>query len=181
MKTIIVTLLLFIAGVPAAVAQFLQADVGVNGLTCSMCAKGTEASLRQLPFIDSINIDLNNLVAHITFKKDASVSIDEIKKMVEDAGFSVRSISAIFQFDNVSVSKDTHFAFGGDTYHFVGVGEKKLSGPVTLKFVDKPYVSKREFTELSKKTDLQCYKKGASASCCEGEHAAHGHLYHVTL
>ncbi len=165
----------------AARASFVSADIGVNGLNCSMCARGVEGSLKELPFIDSVAIDLNKLIAHITFKKDAKVSIEEIAAMIDDAGFSVRSIDATFDFENLAVAKDFHYPYGGDTYHFVGITSQKLSGPVQLRFIDKPYVSKKEFASLAKKTSFECYKKGKAASCCVDEHAAHGVLYHVTL
>lgn len=174
-------MLLIAASVYSARAEFISADVGIDGMTCSMCSKGTEVTLKKLSFIDSIWIDLNDLVAHIRFKNEANVSIDEIRKMVEDAGFSVRSVNALFRFDTLTVSKDYHFVYHGNTYHFIGVDTKTLSGPVTLRFIDKPYVSKEEFGQLARKTDLQCYKKGKSSSCCTGEHSVSGRLYHVTI
>lgn len=180
MRTIVLVLVLLSTSITAR-AEFVSAEVGVDGLTCSMCAKGTEVTLKKLSFIDSIWVDLNDLVAHIRFKKDAKVSFDEIRTMIEDAGFSVRSVTAVFNFDKVTIGKDYHFVYNGDTYHFIGSDTKTLSGPVTLRFVDKPYVSKKEFVELAKKTDFQCYKKGKSASCCTGDHSVSGKLYHVTI
>jgi len=179
-RTILLIVSLLFAGSTAR-ASFVSADIGVNGLTCSMCARGVEGSLKELPFIDSVSIDLNKLIAQVTFKKDVKVSIDEVRSMIEDAGFSVRSVDAIFNFADVSVDKDFHYSFEGDTYHFVGVESKKLAGPVRLRFIDKPYVSKKEFASLAKKTSFACYKKGKAASCCVDEHTVHGMLYHVTL
>lgn len=181
MRRIALLLFSIVFAATTAQASFVSADIGVNGLTCSMCARGVEGSLKELSFIDSISIDLNKLIAHITFKKDAKVSIEEIAAMIDDAGFSVRSIDAVFDFTDLAVGKDFHYSFAGDTYHFVGIGSKKLNGPVRLRFIDKPYVSKKEFASLAKKTSFECYKKGAAASCCVDEHAAHGVLYHVTL
>ena len=164
-----------------ASASFVSADIGVNGLTCSMCARGVEGSLKQLPFIDSVSIDLNALVAHITFKKDVKVSIEEVASMIDDAGFSVRSVDVMFDFPDLTVGKDFHYNYEGDTYHFVGVSSQKLHGPVHLRFIDRSFVSKREFSDLAKKTSFECYKKGKAASCCVDENAVHGKLYHVTL
>ncbi|HYM20059.1 MAG TPA: heavy metal-associated domain-containing protein [Candidatus Kapabacteria bacterium] len=162
-------------------AQFISADVGVDGLTCSLCSKGTEVTLKKLAFVDTIWVDLNDLVAHIRFKKDTKVSMDDVRKMIEDAGFTVRSIKAVFNFDHTTVGKDYHFVYQGDTYHFIGADSKTLSGPVTLRFVDKQYVSKKEFTSLAKMTSLDCYKKGKAAMCCEGDYKVTGTLYHVSL
>jgi copper chaperone CopZ len=178
-KTIFLVSMLF--ATLTAKASFVSAAIGVNGLTCSMCARGVEGSLMELPFIDSVTIDLNKLIAHITFKKDVKVSIDDVRSMIEDAGFSVRSIDAVFDFSDLQVAKDFHYAYEGDTYHFIGISAQTLQGQVRLRFIDKPYVSKREFGELAKRTLFQCYKKGKAASCCVDEHAVHGVLYHVTL
>jgi copper chaperone CopZ len=168
MKSVIFFLLLVFGTTFSARAQFVSADLGVNGLTCSMCSRGVAATLKSLPFIDSVSTDLNALITHVTFKKDSKVSIDDLRKMIEDAGFSVRYVHAIFQFANVKIGKDYHFVYNGDTYVFVGTQEQTLSGPVELQFVDKPYISKQEYAVLSKKIDFS-------------EHSKTGKLYHVTL
>ncbi|HEY3875961.1 MAG TPA: heavy-metal-associated domain-containing protein [Candidatus Kapabacteria bacterium] len=168
MKTTLIFLLLVFGTSFTARAQFVNADIGVNGLTCSMCSRGVAATLQSLPFIDSVSTDLNALVTHVTFKKGSKVSIDDLRKMVEDAGFSVRFVHATFQFDDQKIDKDYHFSYGGDTYVFVGVQDKTISGPVELQFVDKAYVSKQEYAVLSKTVNF-------------GEHSATGTLYHVTL
>ncbi len=168
MKTTTLFLVLFFGITFSARAQFVSADVGVNGLTCSMCSRGVAATLKTLPFIDSVSTDLNALVTHITFKSGLKVSIDDLRKMIENAGFSVRFVHAVFRFDNVKIGKDYHFVYNGDTYDFVGVHGQTLSGPVELQFVDKPYVTKQEYAVLSKSVDF-------------GEHSKTGRLYHVTL
>src|SRR5437868_14670560 len=131
-------------------SQFLSAEVGLNGLTCSMCSLGTDKALKKLPFIEAVHVDLNALDAHITFKKGVNVSIDDIRKTIEDAGFSVRTIEAVLQFDSVTVGKDFHYSLAGDTYHFIGVDHKTLEGPVKLRFVDKDYVTAKEFAQFAK-------------------------------
>jgi copper chaperone CopZ len=176
MKKIVVLLVMLVASVTSR-AQFVSATVGVDGLTCSMCARGVEESLKQLEFIDSIHIDLNKLVATVFFKKGVSVEMSKLHEMIEDAGFSVRSLNAVFSFQDEAVSKDSHFTYGGNTYHFIGGKEQTLNGNVQLRFVDKPYVNKREFKELLKKTNFECYQKGKASSCCKVE----GNLYHVMI
>jgi copper chaperone CopZ len=174
MKTTIFVFLLIFGISFSTRAQFVSADVGLNGLTCSMCARGTEASLRSLPFIDSISIDLNSLVAHITFKKGANVSIDGIREMVDDAGFSVRSIDAVFNFNHVTIGNDRQFVFGGNTYRLIGVkSPKTLSGPVKLEFIDKPYLTSNAYKKV--------VAKYGSASEFANNGNVTGKLYRVTL
>ena len=70
------------------------------------------------------------------------VPIEEIVKAVEDAGFSVRDITAIFNFKNQKIEEDGHIDYGNDVLHFIGVPDQVLNGPVKLRFIDKQFVSK---------------------------------------
>jgi len=181
MKVLFLTLILTCIQVFNAHAQLLSADIGVNGLTCSMCARGTEETLRRLDFIDSIDVDLNTLVAHITFKKNMNVPIEDIVKAVDDAGFSVRNINAVFNFNNQKIGKDEHIDYGNDVFHFLGVDNQTLNGPVAIRFIDKPFVSKKEFREWSKKTAMTCYRNNKKDSCCPSNLTQNKRLFHVTL
>jgi hypothetical protein len=162
-------------------AQLISAEVGINGMTCSMCARGTEETMKRLDFIDTMWVDLNSLVAHITFKKNMDVPIEDMVKAVEDAGFSVRNITATYDFHNQKIGKDEHIDYGNDVLHFVGVEDKMLDGPVTLRFIDKPFVSKKEFKEWSKKTSMTCYRNNKKDPCCPTNVTQAKHLFHVTL
>ena len=59
MKTLKIFILLLVTTISAAKAQFTKAELQVSGLTCSMCSKATEKSLRTLDFIGDIKADLN--------------------------------------------------------------------------------------------------------------------------
>jgi len=122
----------------AAKAQFTKAELQVSGLTCSMCSKATEKSLRTLNFIGDIKADLNRNVFVITFKKDAQVNIGLISKKVENAGFFVNNLKATFNFDNVKLD-DNSFTSGGDTFYLLNHLNQPLSGPQTLTIVDKGF------------------------------------------
>jgi copper chaperone CopZ len=151
MKTSLIVLLIAFASLNDVRAQLISADIGINGMTCSMCARGTEATLRRLDFIDTMWVDLNALVAHIKFKKNTDAPIEALVSSVEDAGFTVRSITAIFNFHNQHIANDDHLTVGSDVLNFVGTGEQVLNGPITLRFIDKPFVNKKEFKEWSQK------------------------------
>jgi len=181
MKTFFIALLLLLGITLQANAQLISADVGVNGLTCSMCARGTEETLKRLDFIDSIDVDLNTLVAHIIFKKNMNAPIEDIVKAVEDAGFSVRNITAVYDFKNKKIGKDEHIDYGNDVLHFVGVDDQTLNGQVTLRFIDKQFVSKKEFKDWSKKTSMTCYKNNKKDACCPANVTQAKRLFHVTL
>src|ERR1700742_1182626 len=126
MKTLKIFIVLVITTISAAKAQFTKAELQVSGLTCSMCSKATEKSLRTLNFIGDIKADLNRNVFVITFKKDVPVSLDQISKKVEGAGFFVNSLKATFDFDNVKINNNV-FSYGGDSYRVANDTGKALT------------------------------------------------------
>lgn len=155
-------------------AQFTTAELQVSGLTCSMCSKATEKSLSTLSFIESIKPDLNKNLFVITFKKGASVQLDQIKKKVENAGFSVNNLQATFDFKNVSVKDNFHYNYAGNLYHFMQVDAKTLNGPVKLTLLDKNFVPNKKYSTLAAKTALAypCFKTGKMDGM---------RVYHVTI
>ena|ERR1700743_866856 len=150
MKTLKIFIVLLITTISAK-AQFTKAELQVSGLTCSMCSKATEKSLRTLEFIGDIKVDLNRNVFLITFKKDAPVNLDQISKKVQNAGFSVNNLKATFNFDNVKIANNT-FNYAGDTYHLVNTGDKILSGPVAVTVVDKGFAPAAVYKKYSNNT-----------------------------
>jgi copper chaperone CopZ len=164
MKTFKTFIILFIASITAAKAQFTKAELQVSGLTCSMCSKATEKSLRTLNFIGDIKADLNRNVFMITFKKDAAVNLDQISKKVEGAGFFVNNLKATFNFDNVKINNNT-FSYGGDSYRLVNSDGKTLAGPVAVTVVDKGFAP------------ASVYKKYYKADKAETS----GRVYHISI
>ena len=149
MKTLKIFLILFITSITAAKAQFTKAELQVSGLTCSMCSKATEKSLRTLNFIGDIKADLNRNVFMITFKKDVPVNLDQISKKVEGAGFFVNNLKATFNFDNIKVNNNT-FNYGGDSYRLVNGDGKTLAGPVAVTVVEKGFAPASVYKKYNK-------------------------------
>jgi copper chaperone CopZ len=133
MKTIKIFIALLAISVSAAKAQFVKAELQVSGLTCSMCSKATEKSLRTLPFISDIKPDLNRNLFTITFNANAPVNLEQLSKKVQSAGFSVNQLKATLDFDKLKVSNNS-FTYAGDTYRVFNGGNKTLDGlmPVTV-------------------------------------------------
>jgi copper chaperone CopZ len=151
MKTLKIFIVLLITTISAK-AQFTKAELQVSGLTCSMCSKATEKSLRTLEFIGDIKVDLNRNIFLITFKKDAPVNLEQISKKVQNAGFFVNSLKATFNFDGVKVSDNT-FSYAGDNYRLVNGGDKTLSGPVMVTVVDKGFAPAAVYKKYSTSAD----------------------------
>src|SRR6478735_315736 len=91
MKTIIISLGIVIVTcfTSNVQAQFNKAELQASGLTCSLCSNAINKALKTLPFVESVQTDLNKNLFTITFKNGQRPDIDAISKKVEDAGFSV--------------------------------------------------------------------------------------------
>ena len=91
MKKVLVIILAFLA--LQAEAQFSKATLQASGLTCAMCSNAINKALQAIPFVASVKSDIKNSSFNISFKENANVNIDALKKAVEDAGFSVAKLN----------------------------------------------------------------------------------------
>ena len=162
MKTLkFIALLVLIHGISFnANAQFEKAEVQVSGLTCSMCQLATQKALKTIDFISDIKPDLNKNIFVLTFKKDKSVNLDLIKKKVKDAGYSISKLVATFNFNKITISNNSLFNYGGNTYHFVNVQDKLLNGDVRLIFISNGFIPPGDFKKYAAQTTDPSYKTG---------------------
>ncbi len=93
MKKIFLILAVLILSNEMSSAQVSQLIIGVDGFTCSLCAKGVEEQLKSLDFVKSIKTDLKNTTFKLSLNKEPKINILEIKDAVEDGGFSLRDIT----------------------------------------------------------------------------------------
>ena len=166
MKTLKICLALLILTTGVAKAQITTAELQVSGLTCALCAKATEKSLRSLPFIVAVKTDLIHNIYLLTFKNEVPVNFDLINKKVLDAGFFVNSLKATVNFDEVKVA-DNYFNYGGDTYQVMNGTNKPYTGAVAVTIVDKGFAPK----SVSKKYLSQVADVAPKS----------GRLYHVAI
>jgi copper chaperone CopZ len=160
MKKIILFILVF-ATYFSTNAQIVKAELIANGLTCSMCSNATLNQLKTIPFLDSIDTDVEHTKFILYFKPNATFDLKLIKSKVEDAGFSVGSLVAYMQFDNVKVEDDYHHTVGDITYHFMDTKKQTLNGIAQVKVIDKGFVSDKEYKKYLKlSSKYPCYKAG---------------------
>ncbi|MCX2452914.1 heavy-metal-associated domain-containing protein [Pedobacter sp. PLR] len=159
-KNLIILSIVLIAG-KASAQQITTAELQVTGLTCSMCSQATEKSLRTLDFVDAIEPDLNKNLFAITFKKDKAVNIDQIRKKVEDAGFSVGNLTAVFNFNNTKVDDKGLATAGANVYQFLNQKSQTLNGPVTATVVDKNFISGSAFKKKAAQLKSEAYASGS--------------------
>lgn len=90
-------------------AQINKGIIGINGLTCSQCAKSVYNRLVKLPFIHEIDVDLNNTAATLTFKRGMQVDFDALAQAVKKAGYSVRFMHFALQAEAASLTSATEW------------------------------------------------------------------------
>ena len=163
-------------------AQFSKASVLASGLTCSLCSKAVKSALEQVPFVQTVDVDIKSQEYQLTFKSGMQPDFDALKVAVEDAGFSVASLKITGDFSNVKVEKDRHIRIGTDNFHFLKGFGKELNGEQTLTIVDKDFLPSKEYKRHSSMSKMECIRSGTAASCCEKDGIQPGaRIYHVII
>lgn len=166
-------------------SQFEKVELQASGLTCSMCSNAINKALKTLPFVESIETDLNQNLFTIMLKKNVPVDFDAISKKVEGAGFSVARCWVVADLRDLNLHNDEHIVLDGLNIHFMNVKSQTLNGLVRLQIIDKHFVRAADFKRFSNLTTMTCYKTGMMGNCCGAEHVpkemASGRIYHVTI
>ena len=138
-------------------AQFISADIGVNGLTCSACSRSVELSIRKLDFVDDVQMDLEHTSGKVIFKKGAKVDIEKIATAVSNAGFSVSFLRAQFQLhDSLNISENYCLNFEGSSYQFIKIPSTVIKEEVTLLFIGKEFLSSTGYKKWKDSLKAQC-------------------------
>jgi copper chaperone CopZ len=181
MKNILITCFIFLWTLHSH-AQFSKATIQASGLTCAMCSRAIDNSLKELPFVESVQADIKNSAFNVLFKKNETADIDALKKAVEDAGFFVAKFTITGQFNHVEIKNDEHIAIDGKEYHFLNVKDQVLDGEKSLQVVDKSFVTTAAFKKYTGATAMQCIKTGRAGGCCEKAGLSAGtRIYHVSI
>jgi copper chaperone CopZ len=181
MKKIFFLIGFFLAAVISQ-AQVTQASLQASGLTCAMCARSVYKNLEALPFIDSIKTDLETSTFKLNFKEGMEMDADQIRKKVEDAGFSVASLRITITFSDQLVKNDQHITINGNVYHFLNIKDQVLNGVKSLQLIDKSFLSAKEFKKYASATKMECFKTGVAGNCCAKEGVSgNTRIYHVTI
>lgn len=92
MKKILLVLIIILVSNKYSAEQVTQLTIGVDGFTCSLCAKGVEAQFKSLDFVKSVKTDLKNTLFILSFNSEPKINVNQIKDAVSDGGFTVRDI-----------------------------------------------------------------------------------------
>ncbi len=181
MKNIIV-LLLILSGSLMTKAQFTGAQISAAGLTCAMCTKAIYNGLGKIQGVENVDVDIKTSSFKLTFAEGAFVDPDQLKKAIEDAGFSVAKLKLTGNFDNLAIGNDAHVTIGGNTYHFLRVNATNLNKEQTLTLVDKNFLTAKEFKKYKSSTNHPCVETGKAEACCTNTGSGgNTRIYHVTI
>lgn len=134
----------------AAKAQIQSATLVASGLTCSMCSKAIYKALLKVPAIEKVDADVEHSSYIITFKPNAMVSPEALRKAVEGAGFSIAQLKLTANIPRNVVKPDSRITFQGATYRLIRAGGKELEGTQTFTVVDKPYIAPSAYKQFAK-------------------------------
>ena len=65
----------------------------MRGLSCPLCAHNIDSTLRRLPGVTDVQIDLQAGRVTAALLRGKSPSADALRKAVEDSGFSVDAVT----------------------------------------------------------------------------------------
>jgi len=69
-----------------------ELSVKVDGLSCPFCAYGMEKKLKKLEGIQDLKIQVDKGMADLTFKRGASIDLDDIQARIRKGGFTPTKI-----------------------------------------------------------------------------------------
>lgn len=72
-----------------------QVTLGIDGMTCTSCARKIEKQLGALKAkgVESCKIDLESRAANVSIADHAAVTVEELKAAVKKAGYSVTLVT----------------------------------------------------------------------------------------
>jgi len=66
--------------------------IRVNGMVCAFCASGIEKTFNSNKAVESVDVDLDTKIVKVSVKDNATLSDEELTKMIVQSGYSVVAI-----------------------------------------------------------------------------------------
>lgn len=82
---------------PAAEERVIQ--VKILGMSCPFCAYGVEQKLKKLEGVEDLEVQLKTGLATLTMAEGADIPNEELRKVVDQAGFEAAAIVRSFDSD----------------------------------------------------------------------------------
>lgn len=84
--------LLFIVMFIPALSFADHIQVKVQGMVCSMCAQGIQKKFKADQAVSRVDVNLDEKTVHLETKAKNDLTDDQIKKIITEAGYSVKEI-----------------------------------------------------------------------------------------
>ncbi|HSZ34960.1 MAG TPA: cation transporter [Puia sp.] len=123
-----------------AIGQIQSVTLQASGLTCSMCSRAIYKSLQKVPSVSKVQEDIEHSSYHIQFVDPGKVSLENLKKAVQDAGFSVAKMEVKANFNNAFVASDSSLKMSDFIFYFVDIPKQNLNGDKKLLILDKDFL-----------------------------------------
>jgi len=136
--------LIFSLFIVHAKAQIEYALVQVNGMTCSACSFAVQQSLQKLPFVKSVDFDLNSKVAKVNFTNGNDVDLNKLSVRVQDAGYSV-GVLQIAIADSLFVIQKGQIITADHSRFQILNSHSSPSSPLLLTLVGKNFMDDKTF------------------------------------
>lgn len=140
----ILLILCFLTIVKTSEAAIKWIDIGVNGLTCSMCTRSVEMRIRRLDFVSTVEMDLETANGRIFFKEGVGINLDKIAQAVREAGFSLQYYKITFDLDDVSITPGGEFMDHLYSFQWVGYTASREKKTVILRIMNDGFLPKAE-------------------------------------
>ncbi|GEO08062.1 hypothetical protein SAE01_05580 [Segetibacter aerophilus] len=114
-----------------------------------MCSNSINKSLKSIDFVDNVKPNIKTSTFEITFKPSAKVDFDQLKKKVEDAGFTVANFVAAINFNNIQAKTSQPVKVGDKTFYILNARDQNLNGNTEVRIVNKGFVSGKESKKIT--------------------------------
>lgn len=91
-------------------------EMGVGGMTCSMCSNAIQKHLKDVPGVASVSVSLSTNTARIEYEESDACNAEMLKEEIEDIGYTVDDVITERKPSSISSTlKVVEFAVGGMT------------------------------------------------------------------
>lgn len=137
-----------------------EIQLGINGLTCSLCCKTVEESIRKLDFVEEVKMDLINTMATVRID-DARSDLDKLVKAVGNAGFSVRNVGGVLQGKNWRVADELEIHLGKIIFQVLNPDAYQENSKMNIQYLSGKYLTRKEWKKISiKYSDKKMHASG---------------------
>ncbi|MFY0601090.1 MAG: heavy-metal-associated domain-containing protein [Cyclobacteriaceae bacterium] len=143
--------LLLLFAFQSASASIKWVEIGVNGLTCSLCTWSVEKRLSKLDFIESVSMNLENTEGKVFLKKDVSFDLSSIPKAIKEAGFSVRFVYLVMDLEKIEIDENNVFKLNDQSIRWLDFDRKKPQRETKLQLIDAGFLPKKDSQAWRKK------------------------------